>query len=77
MIITEKIRRKRGCLDCADVRKEKMIRSGNVYEVVFYCKHDVCPYHELDNINDYNEWLRKWNKLDRMLDRMRPEARDE
>lgn len=54
--LTTKEVRKRGCWYCAD-----MIPTG--YACHGYsrcaCVHDVCPYHILDDEDDFLDWLRK------------------
>lgn len=42
--------RKRGCRWCADsVKPEGKLRK---------CPYDECPYHELDNCESFNEYLK-------------------
>lgn len=45
--------RKRGCLYCADRR------SVGGYSI---CTYDKCPYHELDKVKTYGEYIQKTNK---------------
>lgn len=40
---------KRGCYYCADYIDRE-------------CIHEKCPYHELDNVKSYNEYLKKAKK---------------
>lgn len=40
--------KKRGCHYCADFKRR--------------CPHEVCPYHELDNVKTYDEYLKKGEK---------------
>ena len=42
--------RKRGCVYCADLL-------GHID-----CKFTKCPYHELDNVRTYGEYLKKTKK---------------
>lgn len=53
----------RGCHDCTDIRSIKrgeylsdveLIKSERIYA----CIHSVCPYHELDHVKSYKEYLR-------------------
>lgn len=44
---SEKEMKKRGCVDCADLL-------GHIH-----CKFTKCPYHELDNVRTYGEYLKK------------------
>lgn len=43
--IRQKEKNKRGCIYCADMKKGK-------------CKHDKCPYHELDGFKTYEEYFK-------------------
>ena len=43
-IISEKEWKQRGCAYCLDHKKKQ-------------CKHDECPYHELDNVETYEEYM--------------------
>ncbi len=45
-IVPEKERRQRGCQYCLDHKGRK-------------CKHEECPYHELDDVETYEEYLEK------------------
>ena len=45
---TPKERMKRGCYDCAD----KVSGYGAV------CKHDVCPYSDLDDHDSYRDYIK-------------------
>ena len=45
---------KRGCLYCTDCTHG----SGKQTE----CQHDRCPYHELDKVKSYGEYIRKTSK---------------
>lgn len=45
---TERI--KRGCRYCADVVEKKK------------CPYEECPYHELDDVKTYEEYLQKTDK---------------
>ena len=40
--------KKRGCHWCADFKRK--------------CQHEVCPYHELDDVKTYDEYLKKAKK---------------
>lgn len=44
---------KRGCRFCADKASDKHYS---------YCLHEECPYHELDNVKTYGEYIQKTNK---------------
>lgn len=46
---TTKVMRKRGCAYCTDF-------------VNMACKHEECPYHELDGFKTYDEYLKKGKK---------------
>lgn len=46
-----KERNKRGCLYCIDLSKAK---KGRVM-----CPYDRCPYRELDNFSDYEDFVGK------------------
>lgn len=43
-LISEKEWKQRGCEYCLDHQKHS-------------CKHDECPYHELDNVETYEEYM--------------------
>jgi hypothetical protein len=45
---------KRGCLYCADCE----CGSGQHTE----CHHEKCPYHELDDVKNYGEYILKSNE---------------
>lgn len=49
-IIDAKTKWKRGCVDCAD---HKVINGRMA------CPYEECPYHELDNVDCYSEYLHK------------------
>jgi hypothetical protein len=52
--ITHNEMSKRGCLYCADCE----CGSGKHTE----CRYHKCPYHELDNVKTYGEYIQKSNK---------------
>ena len=43
----------RGCWLCADLHK---VRGGRR---VNHCPYEECPYHELDSVKTYGEYMRK------------------
>ena len=45
---------KRGCLYCEDCSHGSGKYTG--------CKHSECPYHELDDVKTYGEYIQKTNK---------------
>ena len=45
---TNEEQKKRGCHWCADFKRT--------------CPHEQCPYHELDDVKSYNEYLKKADK---------------
>ena len=45
---------KRGCLYCADCTHGSGTNTS--------CAHNECPYHELDNVKTYGEYMAKTNK---------------
>lgn len=45
----------RGCHYCAD-RESRYRCEGHTESI---CHHDVCPYHELDDVKDYHEYIKK------------------
>lgn len=52
-------RKKRGCEWCIDtVRKYTKIRTTGKTNIRMQCIHKKCPYHELDNVKSYTEYLR-------------------
>ena len=44
---------KRGCRYCDARTSEKKYS---------YCPHEECPYHELDKVKSYGEYIQKTNK---------------
>lgn len=47
----------RGCIYCADViMPERRYQNRK-------CPHEECPYHELDNVAKYDEYMKTTNKL--------------
>ena len=58
--ITKKMNHKRGCISyCADTTTV-MFGSRKAY----YCKHDSCPYHELDEHKSYTDYLKATPSID-------------
>lgn len=51
--ITQKEKKKRGCVYCADVWSY----SGQMRTI--YCKYDRCPYRELDKCVNYEQECKK------------------
>jgi hypothetical protein len=49
---------KRGCIYCLDKSQVHDHRGG----VISQCPYDKCPYHELDNVKTYGEYIQKTNK---------------
>lgn len=48
--------RKRGCKYCAD----SLYHDHNWFGMSKYaCNHEACPYHVLDNADNYLEWLKE------------------
>ena len=45
----------RGCDCCLDRIPPTYIRKS---DSVSRCPHDVCPYHELDEVEDYKDYLK-------------------
>ena len=45
----------RGCKYCAD--KKRVLDERKISQ----CPHDECPYHELDNVETYGEYIHKTN----------------
>jgi hypothetical protein len=54
--LTDKGIRKRGCYYCAD--KERMY-DDKKRSYVNLCPYDKCPYHELDDVKTYGEYIQK------------------
>ena len=54
--IRDSVRLQRGCDYCADMIKPN--RDGGKY-TPRQCPYDECPYHELDDIEKYAEYLQK------------------
>lgn len=57
--LTDKEKRQRGCDFCAD--------KGRMYDAkkrnhVSICPYDKCPYHELDNVKTYGEYIQKTDR---------------
>lgn len=50
--LDKKERIKRGCIYCAD--SEAHVHK---HHSTLLCKHETCPYHELDNYNTYESYL--------------------
>lgn len=46
---------KRGCRYCAD--KQRMLDCRKIS----HCPYEECPYHELDNVKTYGEYIHKTN----------------
>lgn len=49
-------RKKRGCVYCTEHRVRKYI----------YCKHNECPFHELDKHKSYEAYLKSCPQVDLM-----------
>ena len=47
------ITKKRGCQDCTEVYT---IKNGELK--YHFCKHNECPFHELDKYNRYEDYLK-------------------
>ena len=56
---TDKENRQRGCDFCAD--KMRMYDAKKRHNVNL-CPHDKCPYHELDNVKTYGEYIQNTDK---------------
>lgn len=54
--IKTKEARKRGCKYCIDARPNNSNRFGMSK---FGCTHEECPYHVLDESDDYEAWLKQ------------------
>lgn len=54
-VLTNKERVKRGCIYCADYKIKK---GGRFSDIVYMCTHSECPYHELDEHNTYESFLK-------------------
>ena len=54
-VLHNKERTQRGCIWCADVvptnTDDNLTRRRK-------CPHDVCPYHELDDVKTYDEYMK-------------------
>ena len=67
----------RGCCYCADaivgvLRVDKNKKSQPVFvEEAKYCPYSKCPYHELDNCSSYTEWLKKQDKQEATVKKLR------
>lgn len=48
-IVKEDERKKRGCIYCLDYKTHHGYKK---------CKHDKCPYRELDNYESYEDYFR-------------------
>lgn len=58
--ITKKMNHKRGCISyCADTIT---VRHGS--RKACYCKHNSCPYHELDEYESYTDYLKATEDID-------------
>ena len=55
-VLTHKEMNKRGCLYCLDYLKRKAEPTSTKKSHV--CKHDQCPYHELDPFDSYAQYLK-------------------
>lgn len=54
-------RKQRGCEWCIDtVRTYKRIRTTGKTNIRMCCIHEKCPYHELDNVKTYSEYLKEY-----------------
>lgn len=55
-LLQNKERTQRGCIYCTESTPqdtdEKQIRRK-------YCPHNKCPYHELDDVKSYTEYLKR------------------
>ena len=49
--------RQRGCVYCNDTVRKRRRNADKKYRI--HCIHDECPYHELDNIKSYYEYMKK------------------
>lgn len=64
--IRKEEQKQRGCIYCANVRtaaKDKVGKrpeDAEKSERIFECPFDVCPFHELDDIECY---IRDWDKV--------------
>lgn len=47
-VVGKKEREKMGCIYCCDYKKRKGVRM---------CKHEECPYHELDGYETYEDFF--------------------
>lgn len=54
--VAYKERKKRGCVYCTEHRVRRYI----------YCKHNECPFHELDGHKTYNDYLKSCPEVDLM-----------
>ena len=52
-------KKKRGCVYCNDLIKEKGKMEERYYDItISKCPFEECPYHELDKYNTYNDYLK-------------------
>lgn len=60
--LTREERVKRKCCDCpSEKRISRRVYKGDGLakaERVYVCAYDECPYHELDDVKNYGEYLR-------------------
>lgn len=50
--------KQRGCEWCIDTQRTyKRIKTTGKMNIRMSCIHDKCPYHELDNVKTYSEYL--------------------
>ena len=62
---------KRGCLYCLDKAKGVRIDVGGGKIDMIMCKHDKCPYNELDKHERYKDYLKEVVKEFDVLDMIR------
>lgn len=68
--LTHKEMNKRGCIYCSDLIKRKLEPDSKLRSLV--CKHDKCPYHELDSYDTYTQFLKspQQNALKMVLEKI-------
>lgn len=53
-------RSKRGCAYCTDTERVFHQKKNGKKKFRMACIHNKCPYHELDNVNTYGEYIRSY-----------------
>ena len=56
--LTSSEMRKRGCEYCADHAWIKVETGYKYFKKCHACKHDICPYRELDKYDTYDQYLK-------------------